>query len=552
MAPHGAASRRLGQLALPFPAPMSNSTDAPLMLTVSGMRGIVGASFTPEVATNYAKCFAGWLAATRAAAIGETSDASAPATATAPAPAPAPSLDRSKLRRSLVCIARDGRRGGEVFLEVVRTALLDSGCDVIDLDIAMTPTVGVAIGHHHADGALVVTASHNPQQWNGIKALDADGLAPAPERAAELIARFRALTEATTAKPTDREATASESAAGAVASDPASGTHTATHSSTGKSSTVTRGSLRQDAEAAMRHVERVLKLVDVDAIRRANVKVALDSVNASGCVGGRALLERLGCEITHINGEPTGVFTHAPEPLEINLGELMSATSKAGAACGFAQDPDADRLAIIDERGQSIGEECTLALAAWRMLERCGAGVMATNLSTSRLIDSIAARFPGSRVIRTAVGEANVSGALKREHGLIGGEGNGGVIVPSICWIRDSLSAMALVLDLLVARGQSISGIVAEMPRTVMLKAKLDLAGIGGAAAVAPALERVRAAWSKERVNTIDGVRVDLDDGWVHLRASNTEPIIRIIAEAETVERAEALITECCAHAGIG
>lgn len=470
---------------------MSQSADAPLMLSISGLRGITGASFTPEVAADYARAFAASIESERA---------------------PSPNASA----RPRLCVARDGRLGGDVALAAVREALLACGADVIDLDVAMTPTVGVAIGSHAADGALVVTASHNPQEWNGMKALDAQGLAPSPERAAKLIERFRRIRA---------------TRAGAPAAD-------------------VRGSLHSVDDAAEVHVEKVLGLVDVERIRAANLPVVLDSVNASGCVAGRMLLERLGCRLTHLNGEQTGIFPHAPEPLESNLGDLMRATAAAGAACGFAQDPDADRLAIVDERGRYLGEEFTLALACWHMLERRGPGVMAANLSTSRLIDSVAARFPGSRVIRTAVGEAHVAGALKREGGLIGGEGNGGVIVPEITWIRDSLSAMALVLDLLAARGRPLSSIVSELPHAHMIKSKLDLAAVGGAAAVKPALERVRSAWPDARVSTVDGVRLDFEDGWLHLRASNTEPIIRIIAEAENAARAEALVVECRRAAG--
>lgn len=491
---------------------MNTSTAAPLMLSISGLRGIVGESFTVQVASQYAEAFAAWIGASRGAAT------AAPR----------------------ICIARDGRRGGDEALAAVCEALLAAGCDVIDLGVAMTPTVGVAIGHHRADGALVVTASHNPQQWNGLKALDSDGLAPAPERAAQLVARFRAL----------RDGQPGEGGAHGETAHAAGERRVHTVAATGASSR--RGTRREDTDAPRRHVERVLALVDVEAIRRAAFPVVLDSVNASGCLAGRILLERLGCRLTHLHGEQTGIFPHAPEPLATNLGELMVATAAASAAVGFAQDPDADRLAIVDERGHYIGEEYTLALACWRMLERRGPTTMAANLSTSRLIDSVASRFPGARVVRTAVGEANVAAALRRERGFIGGEGNGGVIVPEITFVRDSLSSMAIILDLLAARGRALSRIVAELPPTAMLKSKLDLAGIGGAAAVAPALERVRTAWSRWPISTVDGVRVDFDDGWVHLRASNTEPIIRIIAEAATAERAQELVAECTRHAGLG
>lgn len=474
---------------------MTETSHAPLMLSISGLRGISGESFTAPLARRYARAFAGWIRDERSA-IG-----------TGP-------------EHPLLCIARDGRRGGAPFLDAVRDALLGEGCDVIDLGVAMTPTVGVAIGRHGADGGMVVTASHNPQEWNGLKALDADGLAPAPERAREIIARFHALREAK--MPADA---------------PRPG--------------APLGRLRHDPDAARAHVDRVLREVDAEAIRARAFRIVLDSVNASGCEAGRMLLERLGCTLTHLHGDGSGIFPHTPEPLEVNLGDLMRETPSQRAACGFAQDPDADRLAIVDEHGRYIGEEYTLVLASWRMLERHGPGVLATNLSTSRLIDRVAERFPGARVVRTPVGEAHVAAALRRERGLIGGEGNGGVILPRVTWVRDSLTAMALVLDLLASRPEPLSAIVGQLPRAAMVKTKVDLAGIGGAAAVTAALDRIRHAWPHGRVNDADGVRVDLPEGWVHLRPSNTEPIVRIIAEAADEAAARALVEECRLRAGL-
>jgi phosphomannomutase len=299
-------------------------------------------------------------------------------------------------------------------------------------------------------------------------------------------------------------------------------------------------------------VHRVLANVDVPAIRAKRFTVVLDSVNGSGCLGGRMLLEELGCRVEHIFGDPTGVFGHVPEPLAENLVELARVTrGTPDAACGFAQDPDADRLAIVDETGRFIGEECTLVLAALRMLQRTGGGALAANLSTSRMIDDVAARFPGSKVIRTAVGEANVVAGLRPAGGILGGEGNGGVIFPPVCWVRDSLSAMALVLELIAHEGKPLSQLVASLPRYAMVKRKMELASVGGMTAVAPALERVKVAFANERVSDVDGVRVDFADGWVHLRASNTEPIVRVIAEAATEARADELCDTCRRAAGV-
>ena len=462
------------------------STDeAPLMLSVSGARGIVGRTMTPEVAAAYGGAFGSFLKATTGKA------------------------------RPRVVVGRDGRISGPPLAAAAVGGLVATGCDVIDIGVAMTPTVGVMIGHHRADGGLTVTASHNPIQWNGIKCLDGDGLAPPPAIAKEIVDRFKAR-RIDWCGPLET------------------------------------GRVTEDLTAARVHVDRVLANVDVAAIRARRFPVVLDSVNGSGCLGGRMLLEELGCSVQHIFGEMTGVFGHVPEPLAENLVDLAGAVRGApGTACGFAQDPDADRLAIVDERGTFIGEEFTLVLAALRMLQRTGGGALAANLSTSRMVDDVAARFPGSHVVRTAVGEANVVAGLRGTKGVLGGEGNGGVIFPPVCWVRDSLTAMALVLELLAHEGKPLSAVVAGLPRYAMVKRKMELASVGGMAAVAPALAKVKAAFAKERISDVDGVRVDFADGWVHLRASNTEPIVRVIAEAPTAERANELCDRCREAAGV-
>ena len=294
-------------------------------------------------------------------------------------------------------------------------------------------------------------------------------------------------------------------------------------------------------------------MIDPEPIKAQGFKIVLDSINASGCLGGRALLEAYGCEFSHINGEPTGIFAHVPEPTADNLEELeIAVASEEEAACGFAQDPDADRLAIIDECGHYIGEEYTLVLAALRMLQRNGPGTIVVNLSTSRMIDDVVAQFPGSNVIRTAVGEANVVSTLKETAGLLGGEGNGGVIAPPVCWVRDSLVSMALVMDLLASDQRPLSEIIDTLPRYTMIKRKSDLSTIGGAAAVPDLLQRIREAWPGAHFNESDGIRVDLDEGWIHVRPSNTEPIVRLIAEAGDAQTANAIIDEAANATGLG
>lgn len=413
-------------------------------------------------------------------------------------------------------IGRDGRGSGESLAKAAADGVQSCGFDVVDIGIVATPTVGVMIDALGAIGGIAVTASHNPIEWNGLKTLNSDGLALPPADAAQVIGRFRK----------------GDFLQGA-----------------------TGGSWTSDASADATHVERVLANIDVSLIASRKWPVALDSVNGGGARAGRMLLDALGCQVTQINGDRTGSFAHTPEPLEANLGGLMSVVREASTiAVGFAQDPDADRLALVDERGRFIGEEYTLVLGVLRLLQRQGAGSVATNLSTSRMIDDVVSRFPGSRVVRTAVGEANVVAGIRAASGIGGGEGNGGLIWPRICWVRDSLGAMALVLELLSQGKEPISAIAAGIPAYSMIKRKLELAALGGQGAIAPALSRVREHFESQpgsRVDTVDGVRIDLARGWVHLRPSNTEPIIRIIAEAPTALDAGALCDECQRAAGL-
>jgi phosphomannomutase len=473
------------------------------MLSVSGARGIVGQTMTPLVATEFAIAFASFLR--------ESTGQAAP----------------------LLCVGRDSRPSGETLAYAAMVGLLTVGCRVIDVGVVATPTVAVMIDHFRSQGAvggLAITASHNPIQWNGIKCLNADGVAPPPADANEIIRRFK-----------DKD----------MRFPPMDKPH----------------SITVIDVANKMHVERVLASIpasEIDAIRAAKLRVVLDSVNGGGCMSGRMLLDALGCDVIHINGEPTGHFAHTPEPTEENLRELATRTKSERAAVGFAQDPDADRLAIIDETGRYIGEEYTLVIAARRMLEMQKAevrgqkstAVLAANLSTSRMIDDVVAQY-GAQVIRTAVGEANVVAALK-QHGsraLLGGEGNGGVIFPKVCWVRDSLSAMALTLASLAAERKPLSCIVNGLPRYVMIKHKFDLAkvGGGGAAGIKTALDRVQRRFTDARSSTLDGVRLDFDReaAWVHLRPSNTEPIVRLIAEAKTDSRAWELVDEVAVAAGL-
>lgn len=437
-------------------------TDAPFMLSVSGARGIVGKTMTPEVANDYAAAFVSFL--------------------------------QERLGRvPKLCVARDSRPSGPELAKAVADAFVSSGCEVIDLGVVATPTAGVMIGALRADGGMIVTASHNPTPWNGMKCLDGDGLAPPVQDAKEIIRRFHEKIRLP-------------------------------HCDSGK--------LQENMLGHDTHISKVLGIIDPKPIQKKQFRVVLDSINGAGCVGGLRLLEHLGCDVLHLNGEPTGEFAHEPEPKEVNLTDLCEAVVRFDADVGFAQDPDADRLAIVDQSGRYIGEEYTLALAAEHWLRENPGASTAANLSTSRMIDDIAATHGGTSY-RSAVGEANVAGAMK-EHGcIIGGEGNGGVIFPKICWVRDSLISMALVLDLMQTRNQQLSSIVSGLPRYEIMKKTIDLADLGGIPALDKEIERLQEEYFEDKQNNSDGLRIDFDEGWVHVRPSNTEPIARIIAEAK-------------------
>ena len=449
-----------------------DSSEAPLMLSVSGARGIVGKSMTPEVAHRLATIWGQHVASAQ----------------------PSP----------LMILARDSRPSGPELSEAAAQGLCDAGCRVMSLGIAATPTVGVMIGSAQAAGGIMITASHNPSPWNGLKLLDGMGTAPSSDLAASIIERFRS-----------DEHFPSQVAAMEVAEE-------------------TRG---HDT-----HVAKVLGQIDPAVIRARGFKVVLDSVNGAGGIAGANLLKCLGCEVVHLGAEPTGDFFHPPEPRKEHLGVLCEAVIEAGADIGFAQDPDADRLAVVDDRGEYIGEEYTLALAARSFLAR-HPGPTAANLSTSRLIDDVAGSF-GCEVHRSAVGEANVAQAMRAARAVIGGEGNGGVMLPAVTWVRDSLSAMALVLDLLCREDQPLSGIVDGMPRYAMLKQTIELEGSEARSKLASSMTAVIDHYRdhpEATLHTEDGVRVDLPEGWIHLRPSNTEPIARLIIESEDEASAVAL-----------
>jgi phosphomannomutase len=464
------------------------------MLSVSGCRGIVGESLTPEAVARFIDAAVQWACETRHA--------------------PSP----------LIVLGFDGRRGGEALKRVAADALVAAGCRVIDIGVAATPTIGVMVTHRGADAGITLTASHNPAEWNGVKVITAEGAAPDAEAAQRIIQNFHQ----------------GEGGADARGS---------------------RGTIEDDRSAAQVHVDRVIgalaSVADLARLRERRFTVAVDSVNASGAEGAGLLLESLGCRLIHVNAEGTGEFPHPPEPTRENLSAFAACVGSCGAEVGFAQDPDADRLALIDESGRYIGEEYTLGLSAAALLGAPGFAArgasLVANLSTSRMLDDVASRF-GATVHRSAVGEANVVAAMRRAHAVMGGEGNGGVIWPAVTMIRDSLGAMALTLALLARKQRPLSRIVEEIPAYAIEKRKIELRP--GLAARALAETERAFAGPGVRVDRQDGVRLDFPapggrgSAWLHVRPSNTEPILRLIAEAPSADEARRILDR--AQAGIG
>jgi phosphomannomutase len=439
-----------------------------LMVSVSGIRGRVGEALTPEVVARYAAGFGAW-----ASARGTT--------------------------RSVV-VGRDSRVSGPMFHHVVLAALQSVGCHVIDIGLTTTPTCQLAVEHHHAAGGLMISASHNPIEWNALKFIGPTGLFLENSEGIEM----RGLVE--------------------------SGIPRARWDQLGQ--------IEPDDDAIRRHIDRVLAIpyLDVEGIRQRKFHVALDCVRGAGAVIMPLLLERLGCRVTAINLETDGRFPRPPEPIAENLEELERLVLRAGATIGFAVDPDVDRLALVSDAGKAIGEDFTLALAA-RVVLRHKRGPVVTNLSTSRIVEDVAnaAEVP---VIRAPVGEVNVAVRMRDEHSPVGGEGNGGVILSEVHLGRDAPVGAALLLQLLHEDDKSLSQIVSELPRYAIVKDKLDRPNTS----LDTVYEALRAALPGAAVDTQDGLRLSWPDRWVHVRPSGTEPIVRVIAEAPTSREALELV----------
>lgn len=437
---------------------------ATLMVSISGIRGEIGATLSPQVVQKYILAFAKYL------------------------------------RGGKVVVGRDSRVSGPFIADIVRGALVASGCRVIDIGIVPTPTVQLEIEHHQAAGGIAITASHNPIQWNGLKFMGSDGrFLPPPE--AEKVYAMADRNEFALKPWQDL------------------------------------GSVTIDDGAIDRHIQKVLNIsyVDAEALRKRKFKVAVDTVNGAGGAIIPKLLKELGCEVIAINQETNGRFAHTPEPLPENLTQLSQAVKENKTDLGFAVDPDVDRCAIVDNNGRPIGEEYTLVIAT-KLVFGKEMGRMAVNMSTSRASEDIA-KYYNCMFVRSKVGEINVAEKMKEIDAIIGGEGNGGVILPEVHLGRDAPVAVALTLQALLESGGTLAELQASLPQYVMVKQKVNIEGLDPD----QALQIMAEKYKDQPINLLDGVKIDFDDRWVHLRKSNTEPIIRVISEAPTEEEAAEL-----------
>ena len=404
--------------------------------------------------------------------------------------------------RKTIVVGRDSRVSGPMFLRAVISALQSVGAEVIDVGIAPTPSVQLSVEDLGAAGGLAITASHNPIEWNALKFIGPDGMFLDADQGAKM----RSLLEGEIPRVGWQEI-------GTVASDDA---------------------------AIARHLDRIYKIpfIDVETIRARRFRVALDCVRGAGGSIFLQLLEHFGCEVHSINMEPDGLFPREPEPVAANLGDLEALVRSTGADIGFATDPDVDRLSLVGSAGTALGEDYTLALAT-RLALRHRPGVVVTNLSTSRLLDDVT-QTPGGSLLRAAVGEINVARKMQAVSATIGGEGNGGVILPDVHFTRDAPVAAALILQFLAEEGRPVDEIASEIGRYEIVKEKVPRPAGSLDEAYSVLAERL----SAPDIDRQDGLRLAWPEErrWAHLRPSGTEPIVRIIAEAPTLAEAQELV----------
>lgn len=446
-----------------------------LIKSISGIRGTIGGkvddNLTPVDVVKFTAAFGTWL-------------------------------QRNKNRKDLtLVIGRDARISGAMVNSLVTATLQGLGINVVDLGLSTTPTVEIMVPELNADGGIILTASHNPKQWNALKLLNEKGEFINGENGSEVLS-----------------IAANEDFEFAEVDD------------LGKYET------RDDAFDI--HIQKILDLpmVDAEVIKEKKFKVVLDAVNSTGGISIPPLLEKLGCEVVKLYCEPNGHFPHNPEPLKEHLTDICELVKKENADLGIVVDPDVDRLALIDETGEMFGEEYTLVAVADYLLKHKN-GVAVSNLSSSRALRDVAQKH-NSEYFASAVGEVNVVKLMKEKNAVIGGEGNGGIIYPDLHFGRDSLVGAALFLTHLAKEGKTVSELRATYPSYFMGKKKIELKP---EIDVDSLLTKMEKEYQNEEVSTVDGVKIDFPENWVHLRKSNTEPIIRIYTEAKSQEEADKL-----------
>ena len=398
-----------------------------------------------------------------------------------------------------IVIGRDPRTSGEMVKQAVIAGLLSSGCRILDIGMCPVPTIQLLVRHHRAHGGIAITASHNPAEWNALKFIGRGGFFLNTGQARELLDIYHQ----------------------------------------GEYTRVRGAEMREVAElpgAIDLHIQTIMDVLGPLPTRRKKLRVVLDACNGAGSLVGPKLLAALGAEVFTINVTPNGLFPRPAEPLAENLGDLCAAVKAKQADVGFAQDMDADRLAMVSEKGVAIGEEYTLLLATLSVLNK-NPGPVVANLSTTSTLQEIVNRFHCSLFL-SKIGEVNVTEEMQKQSAVIGGEGNGGVIYPRLNFARDSLVGMALILHLLAETGQTITELVSTLPRFVMIKEKL----VCPSDKIPAVLRVLRQEYAAYPMDLRDGVKVSLPDGWFLVRGSNTEPIIRVIAEAKTEADARAII----------
>ncbi len=435
-----------------------------LQISVSGIRGIYPQSLTSDVVFTFGVVFGSYV----------------------------------NTKKVFVC--RDTRASGDSLKNSMITGLLCTGRDVVDLGIAPTPEVGYIIEKIEPASGIVITASHNPQEYNGIKFFSDRGTFLNDIEGKRLLEIYR--------KKSFN-----------VAKEPGS------------------LSLKDYTES---YFEGIYRAADVESIKRRKFRVVVDVCQGVGAFFSRRFLEGMGCDVIAINTEPPGVFSHCPEPLPENLGELSRAVTAEKADIGFAQDPDCDRLATVAEDGSIPGEEMTVALAVKNILEK-KRGPVVVNLSTTSLVDEIAQEF-GAEVFRSRIGEVNVVEKMKENSAVVGGEGNGGVIFPDIHYGRDSFVGMSLILEYLARTGERFSEVAGKLPKFFMLKKKISVPEERKNRAMEEL--KLKCAKTSEKVNLEDGIKIIRPDGWIHIRPSGTEPVTRIYVEARSRETAERYMSE--------